>query len=198
MKQDIDFLKSLSKEPLQLPAQWITFAVIATLGLLTLISLSMGVTQIKDAWTLRQVHHENMDASAVFQKTAKLHPLLASETPMIEQVARLKDRLRKKQIYYEDMSRRALRYGFSNYLEALAHVVPDGLWLNEMMIDQTTKNISLSGYALQPVQVSLFLEALQGSTPFSETTFGLFYMKAIPDKAYIDFKITNTKADLGK
>lgn len=197
MKQEINFLKALPKEPIQLPAQWITLIVIATLALLTVISLGMGMTQIKDAWALRQVHHAHTEALTVFQKTAKLHPLLASETPVVEQIALLKTRLKNKQIYYEDISRSALRYGFSNYLGALADVIPEGVWLNEMMIDQTTKNTSLSGYALQPVKMSLFLEALQKAEPFAGTTFGLFSMKAIPKKAYIEFKITNTQADLG-
>jgi len=196
MKQEIDFLKSIPKEPLPLPAAWITLAVVATAGLFMLISLGMGLTQIKDAWNLRQIQHAHMDTVAVFQKTAKTYPLLASETPLIEQVASLQEALNKKKIYYADLSRSVLRYGFSNHLGALAQIVPKGLWLNEIKIDQVTKNISLSGYMLQPVDVSLFLEALQHATPFSEATFDVFYIKAVPEQSVIEFSITNTEAAL--
>ena len=196
MKQDINFLEGLSKAPLQLPTTWIMGLLLAMVGLLMLISLGMGITQIKDAWQLKQAHNQYMETLKVFKKMAKSQPLLASDTPLDEQVAYLNATLDTKKIAYATLTRSALQDGFSNYLVALAEVVPEGLWLNEMNINLVTRQVTLGGYMLQPVNVSLLLKALQQKAPFSSTTFDLFYIKALPEQSYVAFKITNKQGGL--
>ena len=196
MRQDLDFLKSVPKAPLQLPAKWITFAFVNMLALLTLISLGMLITQIQDHRTLKHIQSENLKTIETFHKIAKAHPLLASNTPLTKQIKILKEELDNQKSYYTALTRVALRYGFSHYMDALAMVVPKGLWLNEININQTKKTATLGGYMLQPVEVSSFLAALQNIGAFSGTTFNLFYVKAVPETSVIEFKITNKKTDL--
>ncbi len=196
MRQDVDFLKVKATEPFELPAQWITMAAVALLALFTLISLGLLMVEVTEHWSLKRAQKQTSKTIVAFQKIARTHPLLASNTPLVKQIETLKTALAEQKSYYVTLTRVALRYGFSNYLETLAAVVPEGLWLDEVTINQSAKTASLHGYMLKPVDVSTFLEALQKIGAFSGTTFKFFSVKAVPDTAVIEFKITNEKAEL--
>ena len=198
MKQDIDFLKLEDDTAFKLPAEWITASLLGLIALLALITLWLVGVQIRDHWALSRVQAEHVKTIAKFQTIAKAHPLLASNTPLPTQIEQLKKALAERKQYYVALTRVALRYGFSNYMDALATVTPKGLWLDEILINQTEKTASLSGYMLKPVDISDFLTALQKIGAFSGTTFGLFNVKAVPDTAVIAFTITNKKADLSQ
>ncbi|MDX2345592.1 MAG: PilN domain-containing protein [Legionella sp.] len=198
MNQDIDFLKFSSGKQKQLPAKWITFSAASLFVFFMLITLIMILFQLKDTWTLKYIRSENTKAIATFQQIAKTHPLLAGNTTLVNQIKSFKLSLKKDQAYYETLTRTALRYGFSNYMKALVEAVPEGLWLNEIEINQVTKHISLGGYMLQPVAVSSFLDALQKIAPFSKTKFNLFDVKAVSGQSVIEFKLTNTKVNLNE
>lgn len=192
MKQDIDFLKSLPPKPVQLPAKWITLAAVASLALITLISFDMTISQIDDYFNVKKIHADNLQVTMLFQKTAKIYPLLAGDTPLPIQVGALEKALEDKKNEYAVITQSALHYGFSNYLDALSKIVPDGLWLNAISINQVKKVASLSGYMIKPVDVSILLQALQDSPTFAGTTFNVFTVKGVQGKAYTSFNITNT------
>lgn len=187
MTQHINFLKSFPKAPLRLPAKWITLATVASVALLTLISLTKEIYQISHYQTIKQIHTDNTLATIQFQNIAKTYPLLASDIPLAIQITTLENELEKKKHDYATLTRASLRHGFSNYLTTLAQVVPEGLWLNKIFINQETKQMSLGGYMIKPVDVSRLLQALQDSPAFASTTFNLFYVKEMPGKPYTAF-----------
>lgn len=192
MQQRLDFLKSTAQSPRQLPARWITFIVLACISLLTLISFYMATYQIRAYFAVKQVHVKSQAVMHTFQAIAKEHPLLASNIPLLTQIENLKKQLEATKNEFAAITHSKLRYGFSNYLGTLAKIAPKGLWLNKISINQETKAASLSGYMIEPVNVSLLLQALQASPTFAETTFNVFYIKDIPEKSYVEFNITNS------
>ncbi|MDP3704842.1 MAG: PilN domain-containing protein [Legionellaceae bacterium] len=198
MKQQIDFLKYLPSGPLQLPAKWITLASITSFALIVVISFSMALSQIDDYFVVKRIHADNTQLTILFQEAAKRYPLLASDTPLSIQVGALEKDLQDKKNEYATLTQSALHYGFSNYLDTLSKVVPDGLWLSDISINQKTKRASLSGYMTQPVDFSILLKSMQDSTTFAGTTFNVFTVKAISEKSYTAFNITNTTEDIFK
>ena len=194
MKQQIDFQSSSLKALIQLPAKWITYLIIATFVILMFISLGMALNQVRDNHVVKRIHAENIKVTSVFQNLAKNYPLLASEVPLAKQLADLENELQTKKSYHATLTRATLQYGFSNYLRTLAKLVPPGLWLDEIKIDQEAKNTSMSGYMQKPDSVSRLLQVLQQAGPFKGTNFNLFYLKSIPEKSYAKFRIANTTA----
>ncbi|OGV41510.1 MAG: hypothetical protein A3F46_00215 [Legionellales bacterium RIFCSPHIGHO2_12_FULL_42_9] len=192
MKQQIDFQSSSPRTLIQLPAKWITYIIIATFVVLTLISLGMALNQVRDNQVVKRIHAENIKVTNVFQISARNYPLLASEVPLAKQLADLENELQTKKSHHATLTRATLQYGFSNYLRTLAKVVPPGLWLNEIKIDQETRNTSMSGYMQKPDSVSQLLQVLQQAGSFKGTNFNLFYLKNIPEKSYAKFMIANT------
>jgi Tfp pilus assembly protein PilN len=197
MKQEINLLKSLPQEPIQLPAKWITLITLSTLALLMLISLGMAITQVSSFLEVKKIHSENIKVTATFQQIAKEHPLLASDTPLPLRIIQLDKELQKKKEYFATLSRSLLRQGFSNYLSTLTTIAPKGLWLNEIAIDQEEKSIAFSGAMLKPVAMSCFLQSLQNSSVFANMQFNLFSMQN-NGKPYTEFLLTNKPADLEK
>ena len=198
MKQQINFLKSVPKAPLQFPAKWITLATVAALGVLTLVSFSMALNTVDNYLLVKQIHAENIRVTTTFQQAAKAYPLLAGDIPLVDQIGTLVKELQEKKDNYATLTHTALRTGFSNYLLTLAKIVPEGLWLSEIVLNQETKNGSLSGYMVNPVAVSQLLEALQHSPPFASITFHLFYVKQVPGQSYSEFQLANVSLNESK
>lgn len=191
MKQKIDFLKSTPQPALQLPAKWITIFTLALLMLLMLISLRVSIRQVTHNQEIKSIHAENLAVTTRFQKAAKNYPILASDTSLPIQIGILEKELTEKHQQYAKLSQAHLRYGFSNYLLSLARIAPAGVWLTHIAIDQDKKNASLSGFAMESVDVSLLLQAIQNTPAFSGTFFNVLYLQDMPEKPYSSFSITN-------
>lgn len=195
MKQHIDFFKSQPKTPIQLPAKWITLTTIASLVLCMLISLDMALNVLRDNKLIKHILAENIRVTHDFQKAANAYPLLAGNKSLVEQLGELEKKLHDKKDVFARITHKALRFGFSNYLQTLANIVPEGLWLSDIALNQETKTATISGYTINPVAVSTLLQALQDSTVFTGLTFHLFYLKQVPEKSYGEFRLaTNTLA----
>lgn len=192
MKQQIDFLKSVAKKPVEFPAKWITVAVIGSLVLCMLISLYMAVSTIQNNETVKQELAQNIKATTLVQQAVKTYPLLASEQSLNEQIATLKKELKTKKSEFETLTRTTLRYGFSNYLRALASLVPEGLWLTDISLNQETNKATLAGYMIIPVSLPMLLKGLQHDKTFEKFKFHLFYVKQVKNQAYTEFKLANT------
>ncbi len=195
MNQQINFLKAYPKSAAQFPAKWAMLAGAALLGLLILISFFMGVHQIQSSLTAKHAGEEYSQVNAVLQQTKKEHPLLGTNLPVAEQVHALETELNLKKNYYLSLTRPNLRVGFSNYLYVLTKIVPEGVWLKEITIDQGINGTWLDGYMLNAAAVTRFLQALQDSTTFVGTSYHLTSVKKLPGKPYDEFKISNMGLD---
>jgi hypothetical protein len=196
MKQNIDFFPSLSTESVKLPSKWITISVAASMVLIMLLSLTTLLNQIRYYFELKQVHADNIQATALFYKIAKSYPLLATDTPLGVHLGLLEEALKEQEKQYADLTRSKLRYGFSNYMKTLAQIVPEGVWLKTISIHQEKKTALLIGDMVKPVDVSILLDALQTAPTFSDTVFNVFYIKGVPGKTNIEFKVTNASLNI--
>ncbi|KTD38949.1 PilN domain-containing protein [Legionella oakridgensis] len=191
MKQEINFLNSLPKEPRYLPAALIGCLVIVLAFILTIISLNQSIHRYQLSQQLKQAHSKHVEAVVAFQKVAAVYPMFAMDKPLVEQVSAYEETLRKKQERFAELTHATLRKPFSHYLKLFSLAVPEELWLSEIHIDQDSSDISLIGYSLDPVSVSLFIYKLQLAPVFKDVFFDLFYVKKIEDKNYIQFEIAN-------
>ncbi|WP_133129853.1 PilN domain-containing protein [Legionella yabuuchiae] len=191
MTQQINFLKAITKETNYLPAKWVGLALALLILILAANGIARSVTVYKQEQLLKAAQQEKAQAAADFQQIAQSYPLLAMDKPLVDQVTEYEETLKAKREHFETVTHATIRKPFSSYMEAFAKIVPQDLWLTSFYINQDTENISLRGYSLQPVAVSLLLQALQKSQVFQEVYFDLFYVKRVEDKNYIEFEVAN-------
>lgn len=195
MKQTINFLKSIPQQPQYLSAVWIAVVVLTTLVVISGVSIRLIYIQHHLTQELETVRAQRVQAQEAYQQLAKSYPLLASDQPLVERVSEFEQEVEEKRAELAEISHTILRRPFSAYLQSLAHLVPSGLWLTSILLDQDTHQVSLKGYSLRPVDVSTLLQSLQESSVFSNVTFDLFYVKKVEEKPYIEFEIANVPAD---
>lgn len=193
--QQINFLKSLPKDNKQLPALWILWIVLGVFLLLVLISILIGVNQHHLQQKLILVEQQLQLSKKEYNNIIKGYPLLASDMPLIDQVKNLEQAYQTKKEEFDTLERLFVRKGFAPYLYGLAEQTPNSLWLNEIHIDHSAKNINFRGFAQRPDAVSDLIGRILTLPTFKATTFNLFYVKTIKNRPYVKFSIA-TK-DLG-
>ncbi|GGI85129.1 PilN domain-containing protein [Legionella impletisoli] len=191
MNQQINFLKAIAKETNYLPAKWVSLTLALLILMLAVTGISRSITVYKQEQLLKTAQQEKASAQTSFQQIAQSYPLLAVDKPLVDQVTEYEGALKAKKEHFEKVTHATIRKPFSSYMEAFAKIVPQDLWLTSFYINQDTENISLRGYSLQPVAVSLLLQALQKSAVFQEVYFDLFYVKRVEEKNYIEFEVAN-------
>lgn len=191
MKQEIEFIKSLPKTSIQLPSQWMLMITIATFVCFISISIIMLIYQMHQYIALRSLLSKHTVALTESKKLSAQYPLLAISSSLINNLPIIEATLKEKQNYYISLSRTALRRGFSEYLLALADLVPNGLWLQKMIINQEEENFLLTGYMTDPVKISLLIQSMQNSQIFTKINFDLLDIKAVPKKTYTEFTVSN-------
>jgi len=192
IKQHVDFLKSFPKTTNLLPAFLVIGVIVATALLLLIISLVMVMNQRSADNLLKNVKSEQEQASLAFQKMAEAYPLFASDTPFVTKVADFEKLVKEKLAQVDELTHATYRKPFSEYLFTLSQVTPTGLWLYNIHVDQNDSNISLSGYALEPLLVSNFVQKIQTSPPFTGNSFELIAVKKTPD-GLNQFEVANEK-----
>ena len=193
MNQEVNFLHNLPHAPRYLPSLWIGFAALSLLIILTSISSALEGYELYLTERLEDARSMRFKEETAYKKLAQAYPLLATDMPLVERVAALETKLQKKREQFKKLTHATLRRPFSDYLKGLAVAVPQGIWLFEIDIDQNENNISLGGYGMQPVDVSLLLKNLKKTSAFKDTEFDLFYVKKITNKNYIQFEVANKK-----
>jgi Tfp pilus assembly protein PilN len=193
MIQQINFLKSFPKQSQQLPALWIGAILGSLLALLFLVSMGLSAYKIVEKKQLTRAQQQTLQAAIDYQRLAAAYPLLAEDKPLVDRVGEFEKDLRNKESQFQEITHATLRKPFSRYMQALSLMVPEGLWLSNININQDTDSVSLQGFSVKPLFVSVLLQELQKATAFSNVVFDLFYVKAIKNKSYIQFEIANKK-----
>ena len=83
---------------------------------------------------------------------------------------------------------------FSNYLTAFSNAVAQGVWLTEINITKSGKNITLNGLSVKANLVNVFLERLKKQPLFSNLEFTVQEIAQNPSsekgQSYVSFTIT--------
>ncbi|KTC64614.1 Fimbrial assembly protein (PilN) (plasmid) [Legionella adelaidensis] len=191
MIQDINFLNFLPQKKDFLNANHILISSLALIILLIIASISLGINQGLTHSELEKAQKRRAQAEIAFQQVTKTYPLLTIDKPLVNQVSELESMLQKKQEQFGHLTHATLRKPFSHYLQTLTRVVPNGLWLTNIRIDQDTQNVSITGVSLQPLFVSVLMQSLQSAASFADIQFDLFYVKKLKHTSYIEFEIAN-------
>lgn len=189
MKYQIDFLSSRLAKPAFLTAREMILVSLGLLMLLALISINMSFDHLKAYWLIKQVNAKNTLAHKEYQLVANKHPLLAGPVPLIQRVNNLKTMIQTKQKTFDAMTFAAFRRGFSHYMHAFATTVPEGLWLNDFVIEQGNRQMSLRGFLMKPDELPQFLQNLVITPLFKDVSFDILYIHSFPEKPYREFKI---------
>lgn len=195
MSQQINFLKTLQQEPIRLTSRIIALSVVSTLSFLVFVSLYIAMQQLHYSFKIKQAEQKNNEVSVDLQKTQQQYPLLVNKNFLIQQVVDLETNLQVKKKECDAITHASEHLGFSNYLLSLTQLIPAGVWLDEISIDQGTGKASLHGYAMKSEDSPILLQNLQSSLAFSRFQFESFTLKAIPNLLYSQFKISNNKPD---
>lgn len=189
--QRIDFLNSTKKKHNFLPAILIAIISIGVLLCFIVTSVFIESYHLYARKTLKNAEKNRLTAQADLVKTIKTYPLFSSDIPLITRVGQYEKKLQYAKNRFTEMSHTTIRKPFSQYMRTFIGKTPDGLWLTYFRIDQDKNDISIAGYALTPLAVSLFLQALQSAEPFSDAVFNLFFLKKVVDNNYVRFEIAN-------
>lgn len=154
---------------------------VATAILLIIISFVTLGRQEAANHLLKNAQVQQQQADAAFKKLAVAYPLFATETPFVTKVADFEKMVKDKTAQVEELTHYTYRKPFSSYLYTLTQVTPQGLWLYNIHVNQDVHNVSLSGFTIDPVLVSKFVEIIQVSPPFTGDNFELMTVKKMPD-----------------
>lgn len=173
MRKQLNFLNSIPKEPIQLPARLIGLSLLGLTIILFLIFISLVIQRIYYVFELKQTNANYLEIVKEFQKTAYANPLLSGNIPLEKQVGDLEQTLQLKKATYEMISHSSLRRGFSVYLDAFAKMTLGSIWLSGIDINQVDGRVKIQGFLLKPADISLLITGLQLSGLFPRMTFDM-------------------------
>jgi hypothetical protein len=191
MTQEINFLTGIPREPDKLSPKKMTYIIGAILLFFLLISMVIMFYINQLVGEEQKIINQKIKAEISTQLASHKYPLLVGTVPLATRVIALQKELSEKQLIFDKLMQKTNRLGFSNYLQSISEITPQGLWLNHILIDQNAGTASIRGFALAPESVPIFLKGLQNSHTFNHIAFSLFYMEKIPKKEYIKFEVAN-------
>ncbi len=195
MQQSVNFLKALPKSTSRLPPFIMGLVLLATVAVLTLISMITGLSHYQAYKSLDEAHKSLVIAQQAYNKIAKDYPLLASDIPFVNRVKDLEDKFQAQKTKLDSLQHLINRRGFSEYLRDLAQKTPNTLWLNQIQINHDSGSVTLNGYSTSPDAIPEFMSNLLEADAFKQEAFNLFFVKTIKNHPYLKFSIA-TK-DLG-
>ncbi len=87
--------------------------------------------------------------------------------------------------------------GFSRYLEELGNKIVSGVSLNEIVISEGGKSITLEGQAISTDVALAFAKRLDHDTVFAGQTFKLSQLGKSSQHGYLNIRLSNSKDDDG-
>lgn len=194
--QRINFCTSLPSHAKYLSALVMASIIFVLVVLLFIVSLFLGIYQFSLYRTevVEKVAFEKIKQDS--QILTQRYPLLASDTPLVNQVKDFAQQIRERREAFRRLTHATLRRGFSEFMNALAQETPATVWLTKIDLNQDSGSMRLSGYTLSADGVSELMLRLARTNPFHDVVFDLFYVKKEIDKPYNKFAIAND--DLGQ
>lgn len=177
MNQHVDFLRSIQKTKGQPQGNLIMIGSALLCLLFFIYTISLAGYQIIEKQHLAIAQEKQSQALHALQLLVVQYPLLASEPPLSLKIAQLEKSLHEQQRLLKSLTHTTARIPFSQYMNALAQSVPDGLQLIKINIDQNRMDNSLEGLTVRPLLMTLFLEKLQKTPPFTNAVFTVFAVK---------------------
>lgn len=189
MRQSINFLTALPKRSQRLSAEMIGALALVALLLFVVVSIVLGIQQRRVHHQLTDVKNEWLVTQRAYDQLAKKYPLLVSDTPLMNRVKALDQRVIEKEAELKSLQALLFRRGFSEYMDGLADAVPNTVWIKQIQIHYNPVSVTLTGYSVQPRAVSDLLSRLMKMPAYSEVVFNVFYVKTLKDHPYFKFSV---------
>ena len=189
MLQQINFINVLPKKKQSFDFNKMILVIGGELALFLISVIWMITVLLVQNWQLQGAEQERLKASQKLQEIARNHPLLSTEASLDEKIAHLKSQYQTHEDYYEALTHRSLRQGFSAYLTLFAQTIPEEVWLSKILIDQVKVHYQIQGWVTSPASLSIFMQTLNKSKLFSQENLDLFDLQRQENK--MQFELSN-------
>lgn len=196
IQQSVNFLNVLPKSTNRIPPWLMALAVLVTLIILATASLFTYLSYARVKASLRLEEQAFNNVNTQYNNLLHKYPLLAQETPLINEVHKLEQQYNSKLLEFNALKHLVVRPGFSGYMLNLAQIVPNTLWLNRLQINHSLAQVILNGYAMRPDSVSELMRRLVTTPSFSNVLFSSFFVRAVKNHSYVRFSISSHEINL--
>jgi hypothetical protein len=180
---------------------WLILAVaVLMLGAYSYARQQTGALQVQREQISRQLQEAQQQLVQVSRQFPPRQPSKALQDELAATESRLESHERLLSYLQEDSS--AARAGFSDYMRAFAHQGVNGVWLTGFVIDAETRDMTISGNALQPELVPQYIAKLGAEPMLKGRTFAALNMgmpepdiaakRSNPVQSYVNFMLQST------
>lgn len=161
------------------------------LGLLTAYDSYIYYSDKQQAEALTKLHSER---AKQLEAIAKKVPKEQTRQQIINKIEQYQKEIQGKERIYSmlAMTQKSRISGYASYLESLAKLTVQGLWITEFVFKNNGQYMLLEGKAVEPNLVPELISSLSASKDFSGKTFEVFKLSLDEESKHIEF-ILETK-----
>lgn len=161
------------------------------LGLLTAYDSYIYYSDKQQAEALTKLHSER---AKQLEAIAKKVPKEQTRQQIINKIEQYQKEIQGKERIYSmlAMTQKSRISGYASYLESLAKLTVQGLWITEFVFKNNGQYMLLEGKAVEPNLVPELISSLSASKDFSGKTFEVFKLNLDEESKHIEF-ILETK-----
>lgn len=163
---------------------------------LVLIGAYEGFVHFSNKKQMKALSKLHQERTKTLESVSKKLPKESTRQQILAEIDKYEKQIKGKKIVYSMISeaQNTQIHGYASYLEALARLKVDGLWLTEFMFRNNGQHLLLEGRTIEPGLVPQLISTLKDSTDFFGKTFEVFKMSFDEETRQIDF-ILQTKID---
>jgi len=161
------------------------------LGLLTAYDSYVYYSDKQQAEALTKLHSER---AKQLESISKKVPKEQTRQQIINKIEQYQKEIQSKERIYSmlALTQKSRISGYASYLESLAKLTVQGLWLTEFVFKNNGQYMLLEGKAVEPNLVPELITSLSASKDFSGKTFEVFKLNLDEESKHVEF-ILETK-----
>lgn len=161
------------------------------LGLLTAYDSYVYYSDKQQAEALTKLHSER---AKQLESISKKVPKEQTRQQIINKIEQFQREIQGKERIYSmlALAQKSRISGYASYLESLAKLTVQGLWLTEFVFKNNGQYMLLEGKAVEPNLVPELITSLSASKDFSGKTFEVFKLNLDEESKHVEF-ILETK-----
>lgn len=200
MKQEINLYQPILRQRKKVfsARALLQASAVVVAGLLSLYGYSLWQVQSLQGELVGLQGQRDVAARRLAQLSAELLPTKHKSRLLEDEVARLSRELDVRHKVQALLTSGAYgnQGGFSEYLAGLARQRVDGLWLTGVAISEGRKDVEISGSALSPELLPMFVQRLAEERAFEGTRFETVRMvRPEADVSRVDFELRTSTGE---
>jgi len=175
MKQQINLYQIEKKKwALDFTFQYMTWSLLAFLGILLIITVIDTVNHISVKGELTELQKEQAGKSKALQTIAGQVPEERTREQLMNEIKKYQTEKQAKEEVLASLAAELNNNKFSAYLDALAAKTISGLWFTKLSFKENGNFIALEGVAVKPEYLPNLITALAKDPAFDGKEFQLF------------------------